>query len=177
MADSKDKKIEFRETQSSREDQLINLIMKICPEVILHSRKGDGLFGSCPRLRFDRKIKLKWFLEMFSQIEPLGFVISKTNNSALKLSEGWADIEIKVHDFLFLEKAGNIALEYRKLSGKEAMIIFEPIKTKPIWRPLFNWLLAIFAIVVLLLGSRLLSVSILKRAIQDLVRFMTTTFV
>lgn len=177
MADSKDKKNEFQETQSSREDRLINLVMKICPEVILHSRKGDGLFGSCPRLRFDRKIKLKWFLEMFSQIEPLGFVISKTNNSALVLSVGWTDIEIRVHDFLFLEKAGNIALEYRKLSGKEAMIIFEPIETKPIWRPLFSWLLAIFAIIILLLGSRLLSVAILRKAVQDLVRFIANIFV
>ena len=151
MADFQEKQIEIRETQASRENQLIELIMKICPDVILYSRKGNGLFNSCPRLRFDRRIKLKWFLEMFSQVEPLAFSISKINNSALNLSDGWEDIEIKVYDFLFLEKAGNITLEYRKLSGKEAMIIFEPLKTKPIWRPLIYWLLAIFTIIILLL--------------------------
>jgi len=169
--------VDYRETQASRENQLIELVMKICPNVILYSRKGDGLFHLCSRLRFDRKIKLKWFLEMFSRVEQRAFIVSKTNNSALNLSDGWTDIEIKVHDFLFLDRAGSIALEYRKLSGKESVIIFEPVEMKPVWRPLIHWFLAIFTIIILFFGGRLLSFAILRRAIQDLMRFITNIFI
>lgn len=177
MADSQERQIEIQETQTSRENQLIKLVAAICPEVVLRSRKREGFSGLLSRLRFDRKIKLKWFLEMFSQVEPLAFIISKTNNSALNLFDGWVDVEIRVYDFLFLEKAGKIVQEYQKFSGKKAIIIFEPIETKSVWQPVTHWILAIFTIILLLLGSRLLSAMILRRAFQDLMRFLTNTFV
>ncbi len=150
------------DTQYSRESRMISVLGRYVPGLVLHSRAGEGLFGSpVPRLRFDRALFLGWFWKLFLNAGDracLGLVMTITGSdfSMLTLQDGFCDIEIHCFDHRLADGIERFAVQYRKETGKLAVLILESPERVSCWRPVKRFLIVALALAALFVAARLL---------------------